>query len=130
MFERIFNILIDPDDFEIDVNKTLATESGKQLLDFSLNQNKIESSENDAGQRTLKFKERNLNENSSEFLRFFVTVEQLPEQIKEADLEPPPQSTAPEQTVVLQAGVALGVEPEQTTGQPELEGGRLLGPGF
>lgn len=42
-FDRVFNVIIDPDDFEIDYNKTVSTPQGKQALTQMINRGDVEA---------------------------------------------------------------------------------------
>jgi hypothetical protein len=92
MFERIFNIPVDPDDFEIDVDKTNSTKSGKRAFESLRAQGRIiEKTKNTkyvqntrlyfAGYNNSKsffIKPRSLLDNIA-FDEFFVTVSTIGE---------------------------------------------------
>ncbi len=42
-FDRVFNVIIDPDDFEVDYNKTVSTPQGKQALEQMINRGDVVS---------------------------------------------------------------------------------------
>lgn len=78
LFERIFNIAVDPDAFEIDNDLTLTTESGKSFLSSQL-ANRLISRIDENDPRRLRMNQsirRQLGNISLQ--QFFVTVEQLP----------------------------------------------------
>jgi hypothetical protein len=68
-FERIYNIAVDPDDFEIDFDKTLETVSGKAMY-VVLEQKGMLIKSKDG---KIKIKERNKN-NTISLDQFFVNV--------------------------------------------------------
>lgn len=96
-FDRVFNVVVDPDEFEIDVVKTMSTPEGKIALEQlmssgdiilsagsrasqhiinTLNSNRISARTFDA----FKFRERDKNEGDVIFERYFVSVETFGEE--------------------------------------------------
>lgn len=65
LFERIFNLAVDPDDFEIDVQETIKTSSGKAMYDALLAKGLIDQNN--------KITPRDPNRNI-QFDQFFVTI--------------------------------------------------------
>lgn len=55
-FDRVFNIVVDPRNFEIDVAKTIETPYGKQALDLLLKQGDIISSDSDNESISMRLK--------------------------------------------------------------------------
>lgn len=68
LFERILNLAVDPDDFEIDMEKTFLTKSGKRMFDILQNMDLLKISKT-----STKIKERNKNRTIS-LDQFFVNV--------------------------------------------------------
>lgn len=54
-FDRVFNIVLDPRNFEIDVAKTIETPYGKQALDLLLKHGDVVSSDSDNASITARF---------------------------------------------------------------------------
>lgn len=65
VFERIFNLAVDPDDFEIDVSKTLETNAGTQMYAVITQQGLL--------QTPTKFKNLQPSKNIH-FNQYFVTI--------------------------------------------------------
>lgn len=97
IFERIFHIIVDPDNFEIDRTKTLSTTSGKELWDKTFFADRV-LTETVGTVTKYKLQPRNKRENFSEFLRFFVTIEQLPETVRIAVKPPIVNASSPAST--------------------------------
>lgn len=99
-FDRVFNVVIDPDDFEIDYDKTMKTPQGKQAFELLMSSGDIvPASENDrsrsrklgatvtVGARgfvqsrasynfgSYKFRDRDKNQGDLAFEKYFITVE-------------------------------------------------------
>ncbi len=83
MFDRIFNLFVDPDDFDIDHQETIKTDSGKDMLEslFSagkviepLEQSIVRSTQTNMMTR-LKLLDKNPKENDAVFEKYFVTLE-------------------------------------------------------
>jgi hypothetical protein len=83
-FDRVFNIIIDPDDFEIDVHATLATPLGKDALQQLIEQGDVVSLDRQFTERVdtstlnleqYRFVERDKNESDLAFDKYFVVVE-------------------------------------------------------
>lgn len=83
MFDRVFNIFVDPDDFEIDHQETIKTDSGKDMLESLFSAGKvIEPLEQSIVRSTqvsmmtrLKLLDKNPKENDAVFEKYFVTLE-------------------------------------------------------
>lgn len=96
LFDRVFNVLIDPDDFEIDYEETISTKSGKLALDRLLKSGDVRlitETESTKHSRKITFGHRTLSQNRSTntqifkarirdkdqgditFDRYFVTIE-------------------------------------------------------
>lgn len=87
-FDRVFNISVDPDDFEIDVEETLKTPSGKDAFDKLLKQNVIVGEQlqgefyNSSGNTSVyKIRERDINENDLTFEKYFVTIDTVMDEV-------------------------------------------------
>jgi hypothetical protein len=106
-FDRVFNLVIDPDEFEIDYDKTVVTPQGKQALEQMIKRGDIvPASENDVANRFLaiddltlssvgtrsfmqarqspnvnsfRLKDRDKNKGDLAFEKYFVTVETFDE---------------------------------------------------
>ena len=65
MFERIFNLAVDPDDFEIDLEKTLSTKSGARMYSSLEKMNMLKT--------PTKIKERSKNR-TIPLDQFFVNI--------------------------------------------------------
>jgi len=55
-FDRVFNIVVDPHSFEIDVPKTIETPYGKQALDLLIKHGDVVSADSDSATVTARFK--------------------------------------------------------------------------
>jgi hypothetical protein len=83
MFDRIFNIAVDPDDFEIDVTETLKSPAGKESFNQLLNEGTIVPINNQTSvylnnsYQDVKYKlrNRNVDENDLLFEKYFVTLQ-------------------------------------------------------
>lgn len=99
-FDRVFNVIVDPDEFDIDYYKTVKTPHGKLALEqMILNGNVVSATENDPAKRHLNkgnhiipegirsfvqgrsaqnvnlFKDRDKDESDLVFDKYFVTIE-------------------------------------------------------
>lgn len=85
VFERTFNLPIDPDDFEINVEETLKKELGKESFEALLAQGRIVEAtkqtqiNNFAAGVRYKLRDRSKKENHLIFEKYFVTIETLDE---------------------------------------------------
>lgn len=84
LFDRVFTVPIDPDNFEIDSVETLKTFSGKESFDKLLKQGIIIESENQstffASALTApkyKLRQRDISENDLTFEKYFVTIDTI-----------------------------------------------------
>lgn len=86
-FDRVFNIAVDPDDFEIDVEETLKTPSGKDAFDKLLKQGVIVGNDTQAsffatsGISGFKIRERDINENDLTFEKYFITIDTVMDEV-------------------------------------------------
>lgn len=106
-FERIFNIAVDPDDFEVDEPKMRITTAGVNFRRSSVFSSNV-TEEVASGVITKKFNRRTT---PVSFLQFFVTIEQLPEKLDtldetRTDEEPPADEVPP--TPPIDPGLLLG----------------------
>ena len=88
MFDRVFNIVVDPDDFEIDAEETLKSPSGKEAFDKLLRQDVIVGQKKQStfyGQSGLsdvyKVRERSINESDITFEKYFITIDTVMDEI-------------------------------------------------
>jgi hypothetical protein len=107
-FDRVFNVVIDPDDFEVDYDRTVATEHGKQALQQLIKSGDVVSStENDQASRLIngqtldvatsigrsfsqgrianeriayRFRDRDRTQGDLTFEKYFVTIETFGEE--------------------------------------------------
>lgn len=82
LFDRVFSIPVDPDDFEIDFTETLKTASGKESFDKLLKQGFVEQVSDQStffasalATPKYRLKERDINENDLTFEKYFVTFD-------------------------------------------------------
>jgi hypothetical protein len=83
VFDRIFNIFVDPDDFEIDQIETNRTESGRDMLDSLFSSGKVISVLDQTILRSteltpmarMKLIDKNPKENDAVFEKYFITLE-------------------------------------------------------
>lgn len=83
MFDRVFNVFVDPDDFEIDQQETIRTDSGKDMLESLFSSGKVVEIVGQSTQRStqvnfssqLKIIDKNPQENDAIFEKYFVTLE-------------------------------------------------------
>ena len=81
LFDRVFNITVDPDDFEIDYIETIKMESGKKSFEQLKSQGEIISaidqfsSYSNTSQNVYKIKERSPLNNDTTFEKFFINIE-------------------------------------------------------
>jgi hypothetical protein len=85
-FDRVLTMLVDPDDFMIDLNETLNTNYGKQTLELLISQGKIVMLDSQSREYTAtsfsstdvyRYKEKTLGELSLE--RYFVSIQSYSE---------------------------------------------------
>lgn len=83
-FDRVFNIIVDPDEFEVDVVKTMASPLGKDALAQLIQQGKVVTLDKQFTLRPdvevfdleqYKFIEKDKNESDLTFDKYFVVVE-------------------------------------------------------
>lgn len=119
MFERVFNILLDPDDFEIDFDKTRTTHAGQAALNSLINQGKdirepsgeLDPTNRQQGsgafgnfrERVLASYEHARTQGEITFRQFFVVIEQLPSLdelgVSFGERRPPRTASVPSQEV-------------------------------
>jgi hypothetical protein len=83
MFDRVFNIFVDPDDFEIDQQETIKTESGRDMLEALFSSGKILEIQGQSIVRATdvnvlskyKLVDKNPNQNEAVFEKYFITLE-------------------------------------------------------
>ena len=75
MFDRVFMLPIDPDDFAIDIEATLETELGKEKYTSKTLKTITTVVQNAEGIDEVRLLPKNMGENYSAFNEFFVTVE-------------------------------------------------------
>jgi hypothetical protein len=85
LFDRVFNLVVDPDDFEIDADKTNATPQGTQALQQLLANGDITQSANvvvtvsggiaRANVNSYSFRQRDKNEGDYALEKYFVSIE-------------------------------------------------------
>ena len=93
-FDRVFNVVVDPDDFEIDYDKTVSSPTGKrtlekllaseQVIDASLKQLSsigVNPGNSSAQQSVYKLREKQKSEGDFAFEKYFVTVETSIEEV-------------------------------------------------
>lgn len=74
LFERIYNLAIDPDDFEIDIEKTLSTQSGARMFRSLVEQGVIvQGVEPGSGRTVARVRERSKNRTIS-LDQYFVNI--------------------------------------------------------
>jgi len=74
VFDRVFMLAVEPDDFDIDIDATRETDAGKQMYNSKLLSELTQEVMDDAGNTTYRLKPRARSENYSSFSEFFVTV--------------------------------------------------------
>jgi hypothetical protein len=81
-FDRVFNVIIDPDDFELDYEKTVKNPQGKQILEQYLKNGDILTLGTQESSNTLTsmndqfvFRDRTHTEGDLVFEKYFVTIE-------------------------------------------------------
>lgn len=82
LFDRVFSIPVDPDDYEIDTTETLKTVSGKESFDKLLKQGMVEQVSDQStffasalATPRYKLRERDISENDLTFEKYFVTFD-------------------------------------------------------
>jgi hypothetical protein len=82
LFDRVFSIAVDPDDYEIDITETLKTVSGKESFDKLLKQGMVEEIPDQStffasslASPRYKLRERDISENDLTFEKYFVTFD-------------------------------------------------------
>jgi len=74
-FDRVFNVIIDPDDFEINYEATIKTEYGKKSFEQLIKKRiVIPVDSNDQRRRAYKFRENDISQGSASFDKYFVTL--------------------------------------------------------
>lgn len=87
-FDRVFHVIIDPDDFEIDVKKTIKSPYGNLALQTLIKRGDIVGGQvNDGYERTvltqnlsyqgMRFRDKDRSEGDMSFERYFVAIEPL-----------------------------------------------------
>lgn len=77
MFERIFFLSVDPDDYEIDYNETVSSTSGRSTFDKLREANEIQTTQENVGFSTREiYKMKDLKNTQKElvFEKYFVTI--------------------------------------------------------
>jgi hypothetical protein len=74
-FDRIFNVIIDPDAFEIDVAQTCATKQGTQALEQAVAGNDVTVSIDLTNVANYSYAERKRNGGDLRMEKYFVTIE-------------------------------------------------------
>jgi hypothetical protein len=81
-FDRVFNIIIDPDDFEINYEETVKTDDGKRALEQLLKSGDIiedkivtETIKKQENISTFKLRSRDKNQGDLSFEKYFITFE-------------------------------------------------------
>lgn len=81
-FDRVFNIIIDPDDFEINYEETVRTDDGKRVLEQLLKSGDIiedkvvtETVKKQENISTFKLRSRDKNQGDLSFEKYFITFE-------------------------------------------------------
>lgn len=93
LFDRVFHLFVDTDDFEIDLEETRKTEQGRELFKKLLNQGLIlEINDNISKNETnpvkrYKMVQRNISENHVVFEKYFVTIETVESDIADTSSE-------------------------------------------
>lgn len=87
-FDRVFNVIIDPDDFEINYEATVKTNDGKHALEQLLKSGDIielnvvtETINKQSNVSTFKFRSRDKNQGDLTFEKYFVTFETYDESL-------------------------------------------------
>lgn len=82
LFDRIFTVAVDPDDYEIDTKETLATASGREAFEKLLKQGMIEQIVDQStffasalASPRYRLRERDIKENDLTFEKYFVTFD-------------------------------------------------------
>jgi hypothetical protein len=75
LFDRVFLLPVDPDDFNIDVDATTETELGKEKYTSKTLKTITEVVVDSQGNEEIRLAPKNMGENYSAFNEFFVTVE-------------------------------------------------------
>ena len=74
IFDRVFMLAVEPDDFDIDIDATISTDSGKSTYNSKLLAEITEQVPNSAGEMVTRLRPRKKSENYSAFNEFFVTI--------------------------------------------------------
>ena len=75
LFDRVFLLPVDPDDFDIDVDATTETELGKEKYTSKTLKTITTAFVDHLGNETIRMAPKNMGENFSAFNEFFVTIE-------------------------------------------------------
>lgn len=79
-FDRVFNIILDPDDFEINYELTTSSVFGKKNLEYLVKKGEVIVTVNKkTGQRSFKTRQKDITRGSVTFDRYFMTVSSLDE---------------------------------------------------
>ena len=87
-FDRVFNVIIDPYDFKVDIDKTSATPYGKSALELMIKSGEIVPTSSPSamfmGRRetsvvTHEFRPRDASQGDMTFEKYIVTIETLGE---------------------------------------------------
>lgn len=88
LYERVFSVMFDPDDFEIDYAKTTSTPFGKSMLEQLVNRGDIvlaTDQTTNTGQNNLKtfaYRPKDVSEGDLTFDKYFFTIETMNETYK------------------------------------------------
>lgn len=77
MFDRVFHMFIDSDEFEIDVTQTTKDNVGKKAFEQLRNLNKIIEVTDSSGKSKFYLQEKNKLQNDLTFEKYFVTVQTI-----------------------------------------------------
>ena len=85
-FDRVFNIIVDPDDFEIDVNETAKTQHGKLVLQQLISSGDVVPTpvmdNTNAPTNKYVYRRRNKKQGDMTLDKYFVSIETLDEAVK------------------------------------------------
>lgn len=82
IFDRVFHMFIDSDEFEIDVEQTTKDNIGKKAFEQLRNLNKIIEVTDSSGRSRFYLQEKNKLQNDLTFEKYFVTVQTILESIE------------------------------------------------
>lgn len=81
-FDRVFNIILDPDDFEIDYQKTIKSEHGKSVFQQLIKRGDVFSTIPTKGtEQIFKFRDKDVTQGSSTLDRYFVAIATFDEKL-------------------------------------------------